>query len=258
MKTQRDPRVCRTWLILAAVAALSGCVTETTLQERRADPEKSLQTHVDLGIGYLSRGDLARAKEKLDRAMELDGNSALVHNAFGLLYQVEGEDAIAERHFQRAIRLDPRFALARNNYGALLFEAGRYPEAIAQLRAAAEDPFYRARPQVYENLGVCYLRLPDLAAAEEAFKRAVAMNPSQARSLLELAELAFGRQDYVNAREFYSRYVVEAQQSARGLWLGIRIARVFQDRNQEASYAMMLKNIFPASDEYRQYQESSR
>lgn len=241
------------WLL-----ATGGCVTETTGPERKANPEKSLQAHVDLGLGYLSRGDLTRAKEKLDRAMEIDGNSAIVHNAFGILYQVDGDSETAERHFQRAIRIDPRFALARNNYGAFLYDQGRYGEAIEQLQAAARDPFYRSRAQVYENLGICYLKIGDAAAARDSFTRAIGINAEQPRSLLELAELAFRQPDYVTARKWYQRFEQISEQSARSLWLGIRIARIFGSRNDEASYALMLKNIFPTSDEYRQYQDSVR
>jgi len=250
------------WLpvgIAIALSLTSGCVTETkTGMERNADPQKSLQANVDLGLGYMQRGDLARAKEKLDKANSIDSNSAVVHNAFGLLFQVEGDDENAERHFQRSIRIDPHFALAHNNYGAFLYAKGRYGEAIEQLKEATADPFYRARAQVFENLAMCYLKVGNNAEAIGAFKRAISVNPNQAKSLLELAELSYDQPDYVAARDLYSRYVKVAEQNAKSLWLGIRIARVFRDKDEEASYVLMLKNIFPTSEEYRMYQDLVR
>lgn len=241
---------------LALVLALSGCITETTGVKRNVDLQKSLQAHIDLGLGYLAQGDLPRAKEKLARAMEIDPNSASAHNAYGLLFQLEEEIDLAEKHFRRAIRLNSKYSLVRNNFGAFLYAEGRYEEAIEQLKVAVQDPFYRARSQVYENLGVCYLKTRDKKLAQEAFGRSISLNPRQTRSLLELAELQFGQQDYPQARDLYQRYIAIEQQSARSLWLGIRVAQIFQKRDDLASYALMLRNIFPASPEYQLYRES--
>jgi len=242
--------------VMVVLLLLSGCITETNRVERKADPVKSLQTHIDLGLGYLAQGDLARAKEKLARALEIDKNSAVVHNAYGLLFQLENETKLAEKHFRRAIRLDPKYAMARNNFGAFLFAESRFEEAIEQLKIGVQDPFYRARSQVYENLGVCYLKTGDKKSAEVAFDRALSLNSRQTRSLLEQAELVFEQQDYTRARDLYQRYIGMAEQSARSLWLGIRVAQIFRNRDEAASYAMMLKNIFPATPEYQMYQES--
>lgn len=245
-----------TMFSVTVLLVLSGCVTETHRVGRPVDLEKSLQAHVDLGLGYMAQGNLARAKEKLNRAMEIDPNAATVHNAYALLFQLENETEIAEQHFLRAIRLDPKYSAARNNFGAFLFSEGRYKEAIEQLEVGAQDPFYRSRSQVFENLGVCYLKTGDKKSAKEAFDHATSLNPRQTRSILELAELAYEQQDYSQAQNLYKRYLAISEQSARSLWLGIRVAQIFQKNDELASYALMLKNIFPASLEYKMYQES--
>ena len=244
--------ICATILLLT----LSGCITETNGVTQRIDPDKALQAHLDLGLGYLAQGDLARAKEKLTRAMQIAPNSPLAHNAYGLLFQLEEEMELAEKHFRRSVRLDPSFTRARNNFGAFLFAEGRYKEAIEQLKIGVQDPLYRARSQVYENLGVCYVKVGDEQLAEEAFEHAISLNPRQPRSLLELAELEFSHQDHVRARNLYNRYIELEEQSARSLWLGIRVAEIFQNGDEAASYILMLRNIFPASAEYRMYRES--
>ena len=41
--------------------------------------------------------------------------------------------------------------------------------------------------------------------------------------------------------------------SAESLYTGIRIARYFGDKDQEASMALLLRNEFPESTEYQQY-----
>ena len=236
--------------ILVIAVLLAGCVTETKgpQQMQPASPEKQLQTLVDLGVGYIRNGEYARAKDNLNRALAIDPNSPRVHNAFGLVFQLEGETDLADRHFRKAIS-DKSYTRAFNNYGAFLYAEGRYREAIEQLKVAGEDQFYQNRPQVYENLGVSYMQLGDMENAEAAFLRATQLNTSQGRALLEMAEFRYRQQNYVEARDYYRRHVNSSSQSARSLWMCVRLARVFGSENDEASCSLTLKNIFPASDE---------
>lgn len=240
-------------LVLVCSVMLAGCVTTTTGLIGSFDPEKALQANIQLGIGYIRNGEYARAKTKLSRALEIDAKSAEAHSTFGLLFQVQGELVLAEQYYKKAIRLDSKLTQARNNYGAFLFDQKRYNEAIKQFETASKDSLYTLRSQVFENLGVCYLKTGELEKAENALIRAVSLNPRQVRALLELSEIQFNRRNYVNASSYYERHIEVSSQYARSLWLGIRIARIFNKKDDEASYSLLLKNVFPASDEYKQY-----
>ncbi|MEM8660341.1 MAG: type IV pilus biogenesis/stability protein PilW, partial [Pseudomonadota bacterium] len=60
-----------------------------------------------------------------------------------------------------------------------------------------------------------------------------------------------------NARQYYGTYRnVVRQQSATGLWLGIRLARESGDVNDESSYALALASRYPNSIEYEAYQRT--
>ncbi|XOV90220.1 MAG: type IV pilus biogenesis/stability protein PilW [Pseudomonadota bacterium] len=248
----------RSWLLLGLGLLLQGCVTESTGPARAADPQKQIATLVELGTGYLRNGEYGRAKEHLLTALELDPRSPTAHNTLALVFQLEQEYDVAEEHFKIAIRNKPDFTRARNNYAAFLFDRGRFSDAIEQLQLAAEDRFYAGRPTVFENLGVAYLRTDDPVAAEQAFQRSIALNPEQARALVELANIRFEQRRYVESRELYYRYEAISSQTARGLWLCVRLARVFDDSNREASCALALRNIFPTSAEYKQFEEMAR
>lgn len=245
----------RLWILLVVVA-LSGCVTETNNPKKKVDEAELEKRLIDLGIGYLQKREYDRAKENLNKALALNPRSPLAHTTFGVLFQLEGEDELAEDHFKKAIRYAPDFSRARNNYGAFLFQAERYEEAIEQLEVAASDRFYAARPQVFQNLGVAYLRLNNIEKAESAFIRAVELRPDQARALLELAILRFESQAYAESRRMYQQFARFSQQNSRSLWLCVRLARIFENKNDEASCSLALKNIYPASTEYEAYQRS--
>lgn len=243
--------------LFLGLAILAGCVTETRGPQplKPAPPEKQVQTLVDLGIGYIRNRDYARAKDNLTRALEINPNAPEVHNAFGLVYQLEGENELAESHFKKAIA-NRNYTRAFNNYGAFLFAQERYRESAQMLEIAAQDRLYQNRSSVFDNLGIAYLRLGESEKAEAAFLRATQLNPQQGRALLELADIRYNQQNYIESRLYYRRHVANSSQSARSLWLCVRLSRIFDDADAEASCALVLKNVFPASDEFKWYEAS--
>lgn len=244
-------------LAIAMLAALlASCGSTSSPSSSSAATSERVETLVQLGTGYLRRGDYARAKEHLNRALSIDPRSASAHNAIGLVFQLEQEFEIAEDHFKKAIRAEPESTRVRNNYGAFLFDRGRYRDAIEQLEVASEDRYYEGRATVFENLAISYLRTGDVSGAERAFERAVALNPDQPRALIELAELRYNQGRYTEANQLYRRFQFVAPQTAKGLWLCVRLARVFDNANEEASCALALRNIFPSSQEFTEYQKA--
>lgn len=240
---------------------LSGCVTETIgtgPRKNSGDTTKQLESYIALGVGYIRNQEYQRAKDNLSRAIKLDPSSAHAHTMLGYVFQLEGENEAAEQYFRKAIRLDSDYALARNNFGAFLFEHKRFEEAAAQLRKASEDRIYAKRSQVFENLGMCYKELDREKDAEDAFTRSVQLNPGQSRALLEMTSIRFEQRNYVEAQSFYTRYNKAAGHNARSLWVGIRLARIFEKDNEVASYALLLKNVFPASPEYKAFLDSPK
>lgn len=241
--------------VLLAVSLLSACVTTTeTVFTEKASPEKALERRVELARNYVGERDWENAKRNLKLANEIDPNNAEVHEAFALVYQSTGEFELAEESFQKAIALDKGFSRARNNYAAFLFSQERYEEAEAQLEVVVRDTLYQGRPRAFVNLGLCRRQLFDNQGAEEAFVRVLTMDRTNRIALLELADIRFEAGDLENAGRYYDTYrSVVRTQSARGLWLGIRIARETGDRNAEGSYVLALSNMYPDSAEYQSY-----
>ena len=244
---------CLSAAALLACLLQSGCITHTeTVFTEEASPEKALEQRVALARQYIGEGNWDYAKRNLKIAAEIDPDNAEVHEAFALVYQSTGEYELAEESFKRAIKLDKSFSRARNNYAAYLFSRGRYKEAEEQLEYVIKDTLYESRPRAFLNLGLCRLQLFDYTGAEEAFMRTLSMDRTNSVALLELAQLRFDAGDLTTASEYYQRYVsLVRQQSARGLWLGVRLARAKGDLNAEGSYALALRNRYPDSPEYQ-------
>jgi len=246
-------------LALALLAlALAGCVTESeTVFTEEASPQDAMQQRLTLARQYIGRGNYEDAKRNLTVAVGIDDRNAEVYEAFALVYQSTGEFELAEESYQRALALDRRFSRARNNYAAFLYSQGRYREAEQQLSQVVTDTLYPARSQAFRNLGLCRLQLFDETGAEQAFMRTLAMQGDNTIALLEVAQLRFKAGDSRNASIYYERYrELVRQQSARGLWFGVRLARVRGDRDAEGSYALALRNLYPESAEYEAYRRS--
>jgi type IV pilus assembly protein PilF len=243
-------------VVLALVLGACVSTTETVFTDK-ADPEKALEYRVELARKYIGEGDWENAKRNLRLATEIDPKNAEVYEAFALVYQSTGEFELAEESFKTAIRLDKNFSRARNNYAALLYSQGRYQDAEEQLEIVVSDTLYKARPRAFVNLGLARLQNFDPVGAEEAFRRALTMDRTNSIALLELAHLRYDAGDYTTASRYYGTYrTVVKQQSARGLWLGIRLARQGGDRNAESSYALALANLYPDSAEYQAYKRT--
>ena len=249
----------RAVLVLLLALLVSSCQSVNAPRGGGADNGTSelVQRHLDLAIGYLRNRDYQRAKEKLAKALDIDPRNADVNVTYGLVFQLEGENDLAEEYFKRAVRYDPESAQIRNSYGAFLFSEKRFPEAVEQLSKASEDRFYPNRPMVFENLGVAYNRIGQPKDAENAFTRATQLNPEQSRALIELGEIRFDEQNYIESRDYYRRYSEAGPSTAKSLWLCVRLSRIFNDNNEEASCSEALEGIFPGSDEYQQYKESA-
>ena len=246
------------WLLAVAVLALAGCVTESeSVFTEKASPKAAMQQRLTLARQYIGRGNYEDAKRNLTVAVGIDDSNAEVHEAFALVYQSTGEFELAEQSYRRAIALDRNFSRARNNYAAFLYGQARYREAEEQLSEVVKDTLYQARAQAFLNLGLCRLQLFDETGAEQAFMRTLAMQGDNSIALLEVAQLRLKAGDSRNASIYYGKYRdVVRQQSARGLWFGVRLARARGDRDAESSYALALRNRYPESVEYEAYRRS--
>ncbi|MNJ69429.1 hypothetical protein D3C77_657800 [compost metagenome] len=70
--------------------------------------------------------------------------------------------------------------------------------------------------------------------------------------------MAYDAKQYVPAKAYYDSYSQLAEQNARSLLLGIRLADIHGDRDRAASLALQLKRLYPGTAEYQQYLSEQR
>jgi type IV pilus assembly protein PilF len=246
------------WVVCVVLCSLlSGCVTEyVSGKKKNVDKSKSLELHVEMAQGYIEKGNRDSARHHLKKAFEIDSSSALATGAMAKLFELEGEPKLAEEQFKLALKRDAKFTQAHNNYGIFLFNQKRYEEAYTEFEKAAADLEYPNRAQALTNVGRVAVKLGNNTRAQAAFTHATILDRNNPEAYIELADIYLQKQEYAEAKKYLDRFVTIGQQSARSLMLGIRLERVFGNKDKEATLALYLKNIYPYSKEYLEYKQN--
>lgn len=245
----------RAALLLLLVSLLGGCVSSGAVNPMKTSKgrDEARAAYVQLGIAYLQQGNTERAKIPLKKALDLDSSDPDANAALALVFEKEGDLPAADQYYRKALSADGKSSRILNNYGSFLYSQKRYPEAAERFNQAVADNLYPERSRVYENLGLTALAMNQKPQAEEYFTKSLRLNASQPTALLEMADLSYANKQYVPARQYYDRFSVLGQQTARSLLMGIRLAKIFDDRDKAASLGLQLKRLYPATPEYQQY-----
>ena len=244
--------ILRCFGITLLCASSLACVTDTSNDPPLAAGDTADQlarVNTQLGLGYLSNGQLDLAWERLDAALQADPNYATAHNGIALVYSRLSEPDKAEEHFKRALESNPSDSAAQTNYGAFLCEQGRIDEGETYFMMAANNPLYTKHAMAYSNAGLCKLRVDDTEGAQIYFRAALRADPRFPVALEKMAQISFDEQAFMAARGYMQRFEEVSAHTPRSLWLGIQIEEMLGDKNAVSSFAMLLKANYPDSPE---------
>ena len=135
---------------------------------------------------YFQHGVVAERAGAHDEAVkhflacvEMDENHAAALNYLGYMWAERGENlADAEEFIRRALRSEPDNAAYLDSLGWVLFQQGRYHEALAPLERAAQLSATTPDATIEEHLGDVLDKLGRRGEAVEAWERAAALEGS--------------------------------------------------------------------------------
>lgn len=240
-------------MLIVAGCAGTGHQTADYAPQSGADTELQARTHIhtQLAAGYLELGNYGVALQEAHEALKSDPNFAPALNVLGLVYMELRDDKAAEASFQRALRVSPLDSDTNNNYGWFLCQRKREQDSVKYFLAALRNPLYATPDKSWVNAGICARQAGDLANAEDYFQKALKIRPAQPQALYQMADLAYRRRNYPEAKTYLMRLQREDTLSAAMLWLALRVERGLGDRNAEASLGFQLRRNFPDSREAR-------
>jgi len=97
-----------------------------------ANPEGRIFTH--LAEAYRKAGELARARELVERGLERHPEYSSAHVVLGRILLDQGEWAAAEGAFHRVLRLDPENRVALRSLAEIAAQSGRLADAASYYR----------------------------------------------------------------------------------------------------------------------------
>ena len=236
---------------LAALAMgllLAGCDTAPQHSSKGHD---AASYNVQLGVAYLNQGEIALAKDKLDRALAENPNSADVHSARAMLFARMSEPSKADAEFRTALRLAPQDPNIVNNYAVYLCQNGRTDEGVKRFLEAAHNALYRTPQAAYTNAGVCLRAAKRDDEARVDFDAAIQLRPNYAEAVLQLATLDFDHGQLAAARARIDGYISTYSATPDLLLLGVRVARAQGDALAAQRYGRRLQLDYPGSDQAR-------
>ncbi len=224
------------------------------VESREPDFAAAAEKRLALGLGYVKRGLLERAKKNLLKAAEYAPDSGDVMYGLAYYYQTVLELETAESYYKKAIKLSPNNPDYLNAYGAFLCTSKKdYTNAVKFFLKAVEKPEYTAVAESYENAGFCTLETRDFETAGLYFQKAMTFNPRLTRPLYGLALMSFEEGRYNRAETYLLRFEGKSKPTADSLLLGYKIGRRLNDRFSMESYGEKLTQLFPNTEQARIY-----
>jgi tetratricopeptide (TPR) repeat protein len=168
----------------------------------------------DYGIGLFLQGDLTGAAGAFEKITQIDAFNPDGWVNIGRVRVQEGNLAAARQALDRALSLSPHLARAHFFYARMLRNEGKYDEAIAHLRQVLEQ--YPRDRVGHDDLGHILFLQRRYADAVKEFDSTLAIDPEdlEANYNLMLCYTGMGQPD--RAAEFQKRYLrFKADESAQ-------------------------------------------
>lgn len=152
------------FISLSFSQTLSADSVEVLLNNRYKAHELNLE-----GISLLQKNEIPDAREKFEKAQNLDPDSPEYLNNIGYTFLVVNDLEKAELLFIRSLEVDPNFFRANFNLGVVSQKKSNYHKAIGYYKKAAENNI--TFPEARYNLALMYMRIGERKLAIESFEK---------------------------------------------------------------------------------------
>ena len=205
--------------------------------------------NVQLGVGYIKRGQHKIAKDKLELAIEQDPENIEAYSTLALLMNMLNEKDLAEEYYEEALDIDSSNSWLHNNYGTFLCGVGKVEEALEEFKIAYSDPFYETAYLAFSNAGSCLMKNNDYEKAEPLLRKALKVNANLSGALISMAELGLKTNKLLMSRAYIQRYHSNNKPSSESLWIQVQAEKGLNADKHYKKFARQLLNDFPQSME---------
>ncbi len=252
-KQQRRISWLEIGLLALALLSLGACTTTGPEKPQKWEPKKRAESHVQLGLDYLKRGQFEVAREELDLAISIDPTSDRAYHGKGLLLAQTGQIDEAKEMFNRAVGINQSNFVAANDYGIYLCQVGDYTQGIDILRRNESKPDNNYLSNTHLGLGICHFDQGQMGPAKNYLRSVLEVAPGLPQALLPMAEIGYREQNYLSSRAFIERYIGVGALSEKALALGANTEIKLGDVEKAKQYVRELRRVYPTSSELAKF-----
>jgi len=144
---------------------------------------------LELARTYEEMGQIDEALTRIKRLYKNDADDPTVNNYYGYLLALSGEKLdFAEELLSKALEADPGNGYYLDSLGWIKYKKGEYRKALEILIDASDR--VSDDPTIWEHIGDTYLKMGEIAAAEEAYRKSIKLNPGSAELMEKLREIS--------------------------------------------------------------------
>jgi tetratricopeptide (TPR) repeat protein len=161
-----------------------------------------VRTLGDMGAGEAQQENIEKAVAEFQAILKIDPTDTYSGLWLARLYRFENRHTEAEQVLRGLIQREPDNGPALEQLSQLLIDEGRSQEAIDLLTRAAGDS---ASPDVYDLLGDAYTQAKDFPKAEDAYRKAIELDPDDPGHRHGLAQALLSENKYAEALEQFKK-----------------------------------------------------
>jgi len=247
-------RICAAWYLWSVVLAAQAngqasppsAAPSKGTKQRISNPLNDL---LDEARRDIDKQDFAAAIVALQRFLAEKDDFAYAHFQLGYAYTALQKPKEARSEYERAMQLDPQMPEAPLNLGILLLNE-EPAAAVAPLRRAVELLPAQSKPR--SLLGLAYLKSGDLKNSEDAFEGALALDPKDTETSLQLAQLYLQQNRPLDAQAKFRAAIANDPKSPAAL-AGLAAALEAEKKPEAVDAYRQYLQAFPADSAAREH-----
>jgi tetratricopeptide (TPR) repeat protein len=196
------------------------------VQSRRLLGRIYLRSLGDVSAGNGQSETATRAIEQFREINRLDPSDTESALWLARLYRLKNEHDKAEQVLQGILKTDPENEPAVEQLTQLLMDEGKSTEAVALLEGITK---HSPTPVLLDLLGDAYTQTHELAKAEQAYRSAADLDPSELSHQRGLGQTLLAEEKYAEALKVYQK-LSDLMPDDSDVYL--RIAQIFRELHQ--------------------------
>ena len=256
-----SPETNQKYVALAAEYKVNAFIVKPFSHQTLTDKvNRLLEHHLNPAPSYVmyqeannlvQAGDLEGALTRYQAAVEATRKSmAVIHYKMGQVHELMKHEDQAETQYHEAVGMSKYFVDAFDALGTMNMRHQRTNQALTYFRRSTDISPLNAQRQL--GLGEALLETGDFQGAEQAFKTALSLDPSQTHAFNRLG-VSLRRQGKLQEASEYFLRAVEVSDDDENLYYNL--SRVYLDQGDQDQALSFLRKALGVKPDFKEAQD---